>query len=67
MPLEASFICIDNSNFMRNGDFAPSRMEAQLDAVNLLSGAKTQSNPEPREHGGEGMQAWSGLARLDCG
>ena len=46
MPLEASFICIDNSDFMRNGDFAPSRMEAQLDAVNLLSGAKTQSNPE---------------------
>lgn len=46
MVLEASFLCVDNSNFMRNGDFAPSRMEAQLDAVNLLSGAKTQSNPE---------------------
>ena len=46
MVLEASFLCIDNSDYMRNGDFAPSRMEAQLDAVNLLSGAKTQSNPE---------------------
>jgi len=46
MVLEASFLCVDNSNYMRNGDFAPSRMEAQLDAVNLLSGAKTQSNPE---------------------
>lgn len=31
---------------MRNGDFAPSRLEAQQDAVNLLAGAKTQSNPE---------------------
>ncbi|EOD12060.1 hypothetical protein EMIHUDRAFT_437409 [Emiliania huxleyi CCMP1516] len=46
MVLEASFLCIDNSDYMRNGDHAPSRMEAQLDAVNLLSGAKTQSNPE---------------------
>ena len=46
MVLEASFLCIDNSDYMRNGDFAPSRMEAQLDAVNLLSGAKTGSNPE---------------------
>jgi 26S proteasome regulatory subunit N10 len=46
MVLEASFLCMDNSDYMRNGDHAPSRMEAQLDAVNLLSGAKTQSNPE---------------------
>ena len=35
-------ICTDNSNYMRNGDFAPSRFEAQQDAVNLLAGAKTQ-------------------------
>ena len=34
------------SQWMRNGDFAPSRLEAQQDAVNLLAGAKTQSNPE---------------------
>ena len=32
--------------WMRNGDFAPSRLEAQQDAVTLLAGAKTQSNPE---------------------
>jgi 26S proteasome regulatory subunit N10 len=37
---------MDNSDYMRNGDFAPSRMDAQLDAVNLLAGVKTQSNPE---------------------
>tara|TARA_B110001452_G_scaffold82021_1_gene67076 strand:- start:522 stop:1283 length:762 start_codon:yes stop_codon:yes gene_type:complete len=46
MVLEATYLCIDNSDYMRNGDFAPSRMEAQQDAVNLLAGAKTQSNPE---------------------
>lgn len=31
---------------MRNGDYAPSRFQAQADAVNLICGAKTQSNPE---------------------
>lgn len=31
---------------MRNGDYAPSRFQAQSDAVNLICGAKTQSNPE---------------------
>jgi 26S proteasome regulatory subunit N10 len=31
---------------MRNGDYTPSRFEAQNDAVNLLFAAKTQSNPE---------------------
>ena len=44
MVLEATYLCIDNSDFMRNGDFAPSRMEAQQDAVNLLAGAKTQAS-----------------------
>jgi hypothetical protein len=89
MVLEGTVICVDNSDFMRNGDVAPSRMQArpasasralalagqlsrcrravapreaarsradaggcppdaqaQADAVNLLAGAKTQSNPE---------------------
>lgn len=31
---------------MRNGDFAPSRMQSQFDAVNLVAVAKTKSNPE---------------------
>eukprot|EP00897_Mesotaenium_endlicherianum_P000497 jgi/Mesen1/10448/ME000082S09953 len=31
---------------MRNGDYPPSRFQAQSDAVNLICGAKTQSNPE---------------------
>ncbi|ESW28166.1 hypothetical protein PHAVU_003G264300 [Phaseolus vulgaris] len=46
MVLEATMICIDNSEWMRNGDYAPSRFQAQADAVNLICGAKTQSNPE---------------------
>ncbi|KAK9378840.1 uncharacterized protein V2V93DRAFT_375178 [Kockiozyma suomiensis] len=46
MVLEATMIVIDNSEFMRNGDFTPSRYEAQSDAVNLIFSAKTQSNPE---------------------
>ena len=29
MVLEATYLCVDNSDYMRNGDFAPSRMEAQ--------------------------------------
>ena len=37
---------IDNSEFMRNGDFTPSRFSAQSDAVSVIFGAKTQSNPE---------------------
>lgn len=35
-------ICIDNSEWMRNGDYAPNRFQAQADAVNLICGAKTQ-------------------------
>lgn len=46
MVLEACVVCVDNSEYMRNGDYVPSRMEAQADAVNLLCGTKTQSNPE---------------------
>ncbi|VFQ82209.1 unnamed protein product [Cuscuta campestris] len=46
MVLEATMICIDNSEWMRNGDYSPSRFQAQADAVNLICGAKTQANPE---------------------
>ncbi|KAJ3124820.1 hypothetical protein HK098_000860 [Nowakowskiella sp. JEL0407] len=31
---------------MRNGDYTPTRLEAQKDAVSLLFNAKTQQNPE---------------------
>ena len=44
--LESTIILIDNSEWTRSGDYAPSRFLAQADAVNLLAGAKTQSHPE---------------------
>lgn len=46
MVLEATVVCVDNSDWMRNGDYTPSRLEAQQDAVNLICSAKTQSNAE---------------------
>ncbi|KAL3913991.1 MAG: hypothetical protein SGILL_006275 [Bacillariaceae sp.] len=46
MPLESCMILLDNTEFMRNGDYIPTRLEAQQDAANLLVGAKTQSHPE---------------------
>lgn len=39
-------IIVDNSESSRNGDYVPSRWEAQADAVNLIFSAKTQANPE---------------------
>lgn len=37
MGLEATMILVDNSEYSRNGDFNPSRWEAQKDVINLLS------------------------------
>lgn len=37
---------VDNSDYMRNGDFLPTRLQAQQDAVNLVCLSKTRSNPE---------------------
>jgi 26S proteasome regulatory subunit N10 len=39
-------VILDNSEWMRNGDFAPNRVEAQHDAVSLLAGAKTNQSAE---------------------
>nr|CAD7263110.1 unnamed protein product [Timema shepardi] len=38
--------CVDNSDYMRNGDFLPTRLQAQQDAVNLVCHSKTRANPE---------------------
>lgn len=46
MPLESTVICLDNSEWMRNGDYTPSRMEAQSDAANMICSTKTGQNPE---------------------
>lgn len=46
MVLESTIVCVDNSDYMRNGDFLPTRLQAQQDAVNLVCHSKTRSNPE---------------------
>lgn len=40
------FSSVDNSEYMRNGDFLPTRLQAQQDAVNIVCHSKTRSNPE---------------------
>lgn len=39
-------ICIDNSDWMRNGDFTPTRLQCQQDAANLILQCKLRANPE---------------------
>lgn len=46
MSQEATMIAVDDSDFMRNGDFIPSRLQAQNDAVSLICQSKRQRNPE---------------------
>jgi len=46
MVLESTIVCVDNSDYMRNGDFLPTRLNAQQDAVNLVCHSKTRANPE---------------------
>ncbi|KAK7053809.1 Multiubiquitin chain binding protein mbp1 [Favolaschia claudopus] len=46
MPLEATMMIIDNSEFMRNGDYQPTRFDAQSDAVTTVVQTKIDSNPE---------------------
>nr|POF26261.1 26s proteasome non-atpase regulatory subunit 4 like [Quercus suber] len=44
--LSQSTTHVDNSESARNGDYVPSRWDAQADAVNLIFHSKTQANPE---------------------
>ncbi|BAF26057.2 Os10g0141400 [Oryza sativa Japonica Group] len=46
LELEATVICVDDSEWMRNGDYPPTRLQAQEDAANLVVGTKMTSNPE---------------------
>jgi len=63
MPLEATVLVIDNSEYMRNGDYAPTRFEAQVDAVTSIFTHKTDSNPENTV--GLMSAAGKGYARLE--
>lgn len=60
MVLESTFICVDNSEYMRNGDFLPTRLQAQQDAVGLITQSKLRSNPESNV----GLMTLSGLEVL---
>ncbi|KFY12486.1 hypothetical protein V491_06780 [Pseudogymnoascus sp. VKM F-3775] len=46
MVLEAVMVVVDNSESSRNGDYTPTRFEAQADAVSMVFSAVTQGNPE---------------------
>jgi len=46
MVLEAVMVVVDNSESSRNGDYTPTRYEAQSDAVSMIFSAITQGNPE---------------------
>ncbi|XP_061298862.1 putative PIP5K1A and PSMD4-like protein isoform X4 [Pezoporus flaviventris] len=45
-PPPSLYSSVDNSEYMRNGDFLPTRLQAQQDAVNIVCHSKTRSNPE---------------------
>ncbi|CAK9438326.1 uncharacterized protein LODBEIA_P25500 [Lodderomyces beijingensis] len=65
MVLEATMIAIDNSEYMRNGDFLTSRYEAQLTTTEFIFHNKINSNPENTvgllAYGGAGPQVLSTL------
>ncbi|POY74035.1 hypothetical protein BMF94_2847 [Rhodotorula taiwanensis] len=46
MSLEATMIVLDNSAHSLNGDFPPSRLQAQSDSVFRIFGAKCRAHPE---------------------
>ena len=54
------FSSVDNSEYMRNGDFLPTRLQAQQDAVGMIAQSKLRSNPESNV----GLLTLSGLEVL---
>ena len=46
MPLESCVVCLDTSEWMRNGDYMPTRLDAQQDAANVVCMRKLNENPE---------------------
>lgn len=65
MVLEATVIAIDNSEYMRNGDYLTTRYDAQLTATEFIFQNKLNSNPENTvgllSYGGGGPQVLSTL------
>lgn len=46
MPLEATMVLLDNSEYSINSDWTPTRWEAQVDAVHVVLNRKLIDNPE---------------------
>lgn len=46
MVLESTILCVDNTEYSRNGDFTPSRFGAQQDLIQTLARTKIRSHPE---------------------
>ena len=46
MVLEATILCIDNSDWTRNGDYIPNRYQAQVAAANFIIENRCETNPE---------------------
>ena len=46
MVLEATILCIDNSDWTRNGDYIPTRFQTQIEAANLIIENRFETNPE---------------------
>ncbi|KAL3103376.1 hypothetical protein niasHS_002562 [Heterodera schachtii] len=46
MTQESTMICVDNSEWMRNGDLPPTRFNCQQEAVRALIHLKLRNNPE---------------------
>ena len=46
MVLEATILCIDNSDWTRNGDYVPNRFHAQIAAANFIIENRCETNPE---------------------
>ena len=46
MVLEATILCIDNSDWCRNGDYVPNRFQAQISAANFIIENRCETNPE---------------------
>ena len=64
MPLEATMLIIDNSEYLRNGDDLPTRFVAQVNAVNIVFQTKIDSNAESTV--GIMTMAESELLSFDC-
>ena len=66
MPLTACMLVVDNSESSRNGDFQPSRFEAQVDSINIIADHVLNDNPESSvglmSMGGKGPEVLTTLA-----